>query len=251
MKMEIVPQVRNAFKGFESVIEDAYASNDPDDVLTRAYFSIIELLQGCTGTGRNVVKFSEFFYVMYVKKYLEEKLKDGKLSVKFKEEQTKKSYSLFFTYEKNGKNLILKSDLSVKEAGISRRPDIFVGIQEREDTIRPIAILEIKLHQSEKSINGLIERFKHIKDSIINKFPGMKGNELPYFAWLYLRHEMYLKQDFGDKIKEFRELSKSNHFAVVNNITRWDENNYDSTFDGEINEILEKIVGKIKASTDF
>ncbi len=250
-KMKIVPQISKVFKEFESIIEDAYDSSSPDDVLIRAYFSMIELLKKFTGTGRNVVKFSEFFYVMYVKKYLEENLSDEKLSIKFEEKNTERANSLFFTYGKSGKTLILKSDLSVNEAGISIRPDIFVGIQEKEDIIRPIAIFEIKLHQSKKSIIGLIERFNRIKESVSNRFPGMKENELPYFAWLYLRHEMYLKQDFGEKIKEFRKLSKSNHFVVVNNITRWDENNYDSTFDGGINKILEKIVGKIKASTDF
>ena len=246
-----VPQISKIFDDFESIIEDALASSCPDDILTRAYFSMIELLKKFTGTGRNVVKFSEFFYVMYVKKYLEEKLSDEKLRVKFEEKNTKERRSLFFAFEHNGKKLILKSDLSVKEAGISRRPDIFVGIQEKEDIIRPIAIFEIKLHQSEKSISILIKRFKQIKKSIINKFPEMKENELPCFVWLYLRYEMYLKQDFGRQIKEFRELSRNNHFVVVNSITQWDENKYESFFEGGINEILEKIVGKIRASNHF
>jgi len=250
--MKIVPQICKAFEEFESVIEDAYHSSCPDDVLTRAYFSMLELLKKFTGTGRNVVKFSEFFYVRYVKKYLEEKLSEEKLRVKFEEKNTKGTKSLFFTYEHNEKKLILKSDLSVKEAGISIRPDIFVGIQEDENTIRPIAIFEIKLHQSEKSIKRLIERFKRIKDSMVKKFPEMKENELPCFAWLYLRHEMYEKQDFGKEIEEFRELSKCNHFVVVNNITQWDDkNNYESSFEGGINVILEEIVKKIRANNDF
>lgn len=250
--MKIVPQISKVFDEFESVIEDAYRSNCPDDILTRAYFSMLELSKKFTGTGRNIVKFSEFFYVRYVKKYLEEKLSDEKVSVKFKEKNIKGEKSLFFTSEHNGKKLILKSDLSVKEAGISIRPDIFIGIQENENTIRPIAIFEIKLHQTEKSINKLIERFKRIKKSVFKRFPEMKENELPCFAWLYLRHEMYLKQDFSKQIKEFRELSKSNHFVVVNNITLWDEdNNYESSFEGEINLILQEIVRKIKANNHF
>ena len=158
---------------------------------------MLELSIKFTCTGRNIVKFSEFFYVMYVKKYLEEKLSEEKLIVKFKEKNTKGTKSLFFTSEHNGKKLILKSDLSVKEAGIFIRPDIFVGIQEDENTIRPVAIFEIKLHQTEKSINKIIERFKRIKESVLKRFPEMKENELPCFAWLYLRHEMYLKQDFS------------------------------------------------------
>lgn len=79
----------------------------------------------------------------------------------------------------------------------------------------------------------------------------MKESDLPYFVWLYLRHEMYLKQDFSEKIEEFRELSKSNHLVVVNSITGWDENNYDPNFTGGINIIMEKIVGKIRASNHF
>jgi hypothetical protein len=62
---------------------------------------------------------------------------------------------------------------------------------------------------------------------------------------------MYEKQDFDKKIKEFRELSKSNHFVVVNNITQWDEeNNYESSFEGGINIILQEIVRKIKANNN-
>lgn len=250
--MKIVPQISKVFDEFESIIEDAYRSSCPDDVLTRAYFSMIELSIKFTGTGRNIVKFSEFFYLRYIKKYLEEKLSEEELIVKFKEKNTKGKKSLFFTSEYNGKRLILKSDLSVKEAGISIRPDIFVGIQEDENTIRPIAIFEIKLHQTEKSINKLIERFKRIKESVLKRFPKMKENELPCFAWIYLRHEMYLKQDFSKQIEEFRELSKSNHFVVVNNITQWDDENiYKSSFEGEINVILQEIVRKIKDSNDF
>lgn len=245
--MKIIPQISKIFDEFESVIEDAYRSSCPDDVLTRAYFSMLELLKKFTGTGRNIVKLSEFFYVRYVIKYFEEKLSEEELVVKFKEKNTKGAKSFFFTSEHIGKKLILKSDLSVKEAGLSIRPDIFVGIQEDENTIRPIAIFEIKLHQTEKSINNLIERFKQIRESILGRFPKMKENELPCFAWLYLRHEKYEKQDFSNQIKEFRELSKSNHFVVVNNITLWDEdNNYKSSFDGEINLILQEVVRKIK-----
>jgi len=179
-------------------------------------------------------------------------LSEGELIVKFKEKNIKGAKSLFFTSEYIRKKLILKSDLSVKEAGISIRPDMFVGIQEDENTIRPIAIFEIKLHQTEKSINKLIERFKRIKESVLKRFPEMKENDFPCFAWLYLRHEMYLKQDFSKQIKEFRELSKNNHFVVVNNITLWDEYNYyESSFEGEINVILQEVVRKIKANNDF
>ena len=65
-----IPKIKEIFKILESIIDDAYDSELPDDILIRAYFTIIELLQNYTGTGRNVVKFSEFFYVRYIKKYL-------------------------------------------------------------------------------------------------------------------------------------------------------------------------------------
>ena len=54
-------QNKDAFNTFESIIDDAYDSKLPDDILIRAYFSIIELLKKYTGAGRNVVGFSEFF----------------------------------------------------------------------------------------------------------------------------------------------------------------------------------------------
>lgn len=251
MKMEIVPQIREAFEIIDSVVKDAYASNDPEDILTRAYFSMLVVLRQYACTGNNIEKFSEFFYFRYVKYYLEKKLNNEKLKVELKEKDIAGTITKFFSFEHEGKRLILKSDLPVNEAGISGRPDIFVGIQEEEHTIRPIAIFEVKIaHKKEEPINKLMERFKQLKESVVAKFPDMTEKEMPVFAWLYLNHAMYKNQDFSEKINEFCNLPDGNHFVVVHNVTRWD-NNYERFFTGKINTIMEKIVEKIRAYNYF
>ncbi len=251
MKMKIVPQIRDALKILDSVIEDAYSSDEPDDVLARAYFSMIEVLRHYVCTANNAGKFSEFFYFRYVKYYLEKNLSKNGLKVEFKEKQIQNLKSSYFRSECNGKKLILKSDLSAKKAGISGRPDIFVGIQEDEHSVRPIAIFEIKVAPKEDiTIMNLIERFKKFKESVIAKFPGMTEKELPYFVWVYLNHALYANVDRRDFIKEFCNLSSDNHCVVIHNVTQWDNNDYKYTFTGEINTIMEKIVEKIRAN-DF
>ncbi len=236
--MEKLNKIIEVFEKLDSIIDDAYNSKLPDDLLIRAYFSIIELLQMYTGTGRNVMGFSEFFYMRYVKKYLE-----NKLGVRFEEKNVEKRNSKTFSVEFNGKKLILLSDISIKEAGISVRPDIFIGIQTEKDIIHPIAIFEIKLHQEEKDIEILIRRFSEMRVKIKNKFTGMKDDDLPYFVWLYIRYEKYLNQNYEDKIKQFQAIE--NHYTVINYITEWYKSNIIPK-EGGINIVLQKIVQKIE-----
>ncbi len=81
-----------------------------------------------------------------------------------------------------------------------------------------------------------------MRDDFANKF---SGDELPYFVWLYLRYEKYLKQDYEEEIAQFKSLSKNN-LIVVNEITEWTINSYKSNIKGGINSILNKIVRKIE-----
>ena len=236
--MEKLNKIIEVFKKLDSIIDDAYNSKLPDDLLIRAYFSIIELLQEYTGTGRNVMGFSEFFYMRYVKKYLE-----NKLGVRFEEKNVEKRNSKTFSAEYNGKKLILLSDISIREAGISNRPDIFIGIQTEKDKILPIAIFEIKLHQEKKDIDVLLSRFSEMRVKIKNKFTGMKDDDLPYFVWLYIRYEKYLNQNYEDKIKQFQAIE--NHYTVINYITEWYKSNIIPK-EGGINIVLQKIVQKIE-----
>lgn len=78
--MERIPKIDEAFELFESIVDDAIDSSAPDDILIRSYFSIVELLIKLTGTGRHATKFSEFFYVRYIKKYLEKFLPSSHFS---------------------------------------------------------------------------------------------------------------------------------------------------------------------------
>ncbi|KKK91146.1 hypothetical protein LCGC14_2715900 [marine sediment metagenome] len=236
-KMKKINKIIEVFEKLESIIDDAYNSKLPDDILIRAYFTIIELLQDYTGTGRGVTGFSEFFYVRYIKKYLE-----NKLGVRFEERNVERRNSKTFSAEYNGKKLILSSDKAVKEAGIYIRPDVFIGIQKEKGVIHPLAIFEIKLHQEEKDIEIIIRRFSDLRDKIKNKFTGMKDNDLPYFIWLYLRYEKYLNQNYEDKIKQFQAIE--NNFTVINYITEWYKSNIEPR-EGGINIILQKIIQKI------
>ena len=237
--MEIIPKINDAFELFESIIDDAIDSSTPDDILIRSYFSIIELLQNYTGTGSNATKFSEFFYVRYVKKYLETHLE--KLS--FIKENIKGKKTKRFVARYKGKRIILSSDIPIKKAGISEKPDIFIGTEKKDGLIYPFAIFEIKLHQDKKQLAPLIKRFLKMRDDFVNKFP---GDELPYFVWLYLRYSTHEKQDYEEEITQFKSLSKNN-LILVNEIKEWNVNSYDSNIKGGINSILQKIIKKIKS----
>jgi len=236
--MERITKINEAFELFESIVNDAIDSSSPDDILIRSYFSIVELLIKFTGTGSHATKFSEFFYVRYVKKYLETHLE--KLSLI--EEGIKGTYTKRFVALYKGKKLILSSDLPIPSADISEKPDIFVGIEKENGTIHPLAIFEIKLHQDKKDLAPLIKRFLKFKDDFENKFAGY---DIPYFVWLYLRYEKYKKQDYEEEIAQFKSLSKSN-LMVVNEITEWTITSYKSNIRGGINSILNKIVKKIE-----
>ena len=236
--MEKIPKINEAFELFESVIDDAIDSSAPDDILIRSYFSIVELLIKSTCTGKYATKFSEFFYMRYVKKYLETRLE----KFSFTEEAIKGRSSPRFAALYKGKKVILSSDIPIQSAGISESPDIFVGIEKEDGIIHPIAIFEIKLHQDKSDLARLIKRFLKMRDDFADKF---SGNELPYFVWLYLRYEKYLKQDYEEEIAQFKSLSKNN-LIVVNEITEWTINSYKSNIRGGINSILKKIVRKIE-----
>ena len=236
--MEKLNKIVEVFEKLDSIIDDAYNSKLPDDILIRAYFSIIELLQLYTGAGRNVMGFSEFFYVRYIKKYLE-----NKLGIIFEERNFKERNSRTFSADYNGKKLFLSSDTAIKEAGISIRPDVFIGIQVEKDLIHPLAIFEIKLHQEEKDIEKLVRRFSDLRNKIKIKFIGMKDDDLPYFVWLYIRYEKYLNQNYEDKIKQFQAIEKN--FTVINYLTDWYKSDIEPE-EGGINIILQKIVLKIK-----
>ena len=239
--MERIPKIDEAFELFESIIDDAIGSSTPDDILIRSYFSIVELLIKLTGTAKHATKFSEFFYVRYVKKYLETRLE----KFIFTEEAIKRRSSPRFAALYKGKKVILSSDIPIKSADISESPDIFVGIEKENGIIHPIAIFEIKLHQDKKrnQLATLIKRFSKMRDDFANKF---SGTELPYFVWLYLRYEKYKKQDYEEEIAQFKSLSNHNNLIVVNEITEWTNNSYKSNIRGGINSILEKIVRKIE-----
>ena len=236
--MERIPKINEVFELFESIIDDAIDSSAPDDILIRSYFSIVELLIKSTCTGKYATKFSEFFYMRYVKKYLETRLE----KFSFTEEAIKGRSSPRFAALYKGKKVILSSDIPIQRAGISESPDIFVGIEKENGIIHPIAIFEIKLHQDKSDLATLIKRFLKMKDDFENKF---SGYELPYFVWLYLRYEKYLKQDYEEEITQFKSLSENN-LIVVNEITEWTTNSYKSNIKGGINSILEKIVRKIE-----
>lgn len=236
--MEKIPKINEAFELFESVIDDAIDSSTPDDILIRSYFSIVEILIKSTCTGKYATKFSEFFYVRYVKKYLETRLE----KFSFTEEAIKGRSSPRFAALYKGKKVILSSDIPIQSAGISESPDIFVGIEKEDGIIHPIAIFEIKLHQDKSDLARLIKRFLKMRDDFADKF---SGNELPYFVWLYLRYEKYLKQDYEEEIAQFKSLSKNN-LIVVNEITEWTINSYKSNIRGGINSIIKKIVRKIE-----
>ncbi|TKJ26814.1 MAG: hypothetical protein CEE42_04345 [Promethearchaeota archaeon Loki_b31] len=48
MKKILIPKIKDAFNMFDSIIDDAYDSKLPDDILIRVYFSIMHLANTST-----------------------------------------------------------------------------------------------------------------------------------------------------------------------------------------------------------
>jgi len=216
----------------ESNIDDALESDNPDDILKKAYFLLIDYLKEYTCIGRHATEFSEFFYVRFILKYLEKHLR-----VKFKPQDFEKRKSVYITASIEGKELILSSDNSFKTAGISINPDIFIGIKTDEQTVYSIAIFEIKLHQNEKNIENLITRFSILQNDLKHRFPNLWNMRLSYMVWLYLRYENYEGQTFEEEFTQFKN-SIDNSFLMVNIITEWTNDNYTNKVepqDGGIN----------------
>ncbi|MHA1328524.1 MAG: hypothetical protein ACTSRH_14595, partial [Promethearchaeota archaeon] len=245
-----IPQIRESFIKLDSIVEKALESNKPDDILTKAYFLFINSLKDLKGTGSNITAFSEFFYVRYVLKYLEKHL-----GIKFKIQHPEKRKSVYFIAPINKNKIFLSSDISIKDAGISIRPDIFVGIKKDEKSIYPIAIFEIKLYQGKYSISRLITRFSKLQNNLKQNKSKLGDEELPYFIWLYLRYARYEGQNFDEELLQFGKLIK-NSWLLVNEITKWTFDKYENDIkcykkvnkvpNGSINTILKEIAKKIQ-----
>jgi len=245
-----IPQIHESFIKLDSIVEKALESNKPDDILTKAYFLFIHSLKELKGTGRNITALSEFFYVRYVLKYLEKHL-----GIKFKTQHPKKRKSVYFIASINKNKIFLSSDISIKDAGISKMPDIFVGIKKDEKSIYPIAIFEIKLHQSKKKISNLITRFLNYQDDLKQNKSNLWNEGLPYFIWLYQNYARYEGQNFDEEFLQFRKSIK-NSWLLVNEITKWTSDKYENYIkcynkdskvpNGSINTILKEIAKKIQ-----
>jgi len=178
----------------DNIIEKAIEFKDeyPDEYLTSTHFAFRETLNETTGTGRGITGFSELWYFLYIKKFLEKSLK-----IEFESIKTHAPKGVHHHYEANckrkGNKLILSSDISIesnfklKISNKKIKPDIFIGIQKNDMEIIPVAIFEIKLHQKKpQDIEGVVDRFVEMKNTL-----NANNTDLPFFIFLYLQHSLY------------------------------------------------------------
>ena len=235
----------------DSIIEKTFESEGkyPDEYLTSTHFAFREMFNETRGTGRGIEGFSELWYFLYIKKFLERFLK-----ITFKTIKTVKPKGVHHHYEANykGNKLVLCSDIPIESNfklkihnKSSTRPDIFIGIKKNNTEIIPIAIFEIKLYQeSAQEIEGVVNRFIEMKD-VLN----VNNTDLPFFIFIYLQHSQYEfdkeKQDrFNIQLKRFKNLFGKD-MLMVNRISKWDKEGYENKIEGSIYHIMDKIISFI------
>ncbi len=207
------------------------------------------MLNETKGTGRGIEGFSELWYFLYIKKFLERFLK-----IEFENIRTATPKTIHHHYEANykGNKLILSSDISIEsnfKLKISNKskikPDIFIGIKKKNMEIIPIAIFEIKLYQeSAQKIEGVVNRFIEMKDTL-----NVDNSDPPFFIFLYLQHSQYdfnkEKQDrFNIQLKRFKNLFGED-MLMINRISKWNEEGYENIIEGSIYQIMNKIISFI------
>ena len=236
----------------DSIIEKAFEFEDKyiDEYLISTHFAFRETFNETTGTGRGITGFSELWYFLYIKRFLERFLK-----IEFETIRTATPKTIHHHYEANykGNKLILSSDISIEsnfKLKISNKskikPDIFIGIKKNNMEIIPVAIFEIKLYQeSAQKIESVVNRFIEMKDTL-----NTDNMDLPFFIFLYLQHSQYTfskeEQDkFNIQLKRFESLFGKKMLMIINRISKWDREGPKNKIEGSIYQIMGKIVSLI------
>ena len=220
-----------------------------DEYLITTHFAFREMLNKTTGTGRGITGFSELWYFLYIKKFLEKFLK-----IEFVPIRTA-TKTVHHHYEANckGNKLVLSSDISIEsnfKLKISNKskikPDIFIGIKKNTMEIIPVAIFEIKLYQeSPQDIEGVVDRFVEMKNTL-----NANNTDLPFFIFLYLQHSQYestirqKQNEFNVQLERFKRLFGED-VLVINRISKWDKEGYENKIEGSIHLITSLITDKI------
>jgi len=238
----------------DSIIEKALEFGDdyPDEYLISTHFEFKEMFKKTKGTARRIEGFSELWYFLYIKKFLERFLK-----IEFETIKTQTNKLVHYHYEANykGNKLILSSDLSIQtnfklkiHNKSKTRPDIFIGIKRNNMKIIPVAIFEIKLFQrTPQHIEKLVNRFIEMKDTL-----NIDNADLPFFIFLYLQHSQYTfklekENKFNIQLERFKTLF-GKEMLMINRISKWDKNGYENKIEGSIYQIMDKIVSFINES---
>ncbi len=231
----------------DNIIEKTFEFKCPDEYLISTHFAFREVLNKTKGSGRGIEGFSELWYLLYIKKFLEKFLK-----IEF---ENKKEESHYYEAIFNGNKLILSSDIPIHtnfklqiHNDTQIRPDIFIGIKRDKLEIIPVAILEIKLYQEDS---------QDIEEKVVNRFIEMKdtlnknNTDLPFFIFLYLQHSQYKfkneekRSNFNIQLKRFKSLF-GEEMLMVNRILKWDTK-YENKIEGSINQIMDKIILKLNS----
>lgn len=235
-----------------NIIEEAIGLEDksPDEFLISLHFSFRQMLKKVTGTARRIEGLSELWYFLYIKKFLEKRLK-----VQFKTKELRVRDLVHYHFEAPYKDieLVLSSDISLEvnfdlkiHSSRKIRPDIFIGLRKRDMTVIPIAIIEIKLHQEDaNNIKEVVNRFIDMRNNLTNQ-----NIPLPYFIFLYMQHSQYKfktdKQDkFNVQLERFKGVSTKSRL-VVNRISKWEKIFPENKIEGSIYQFMTEVISSLE-----
>ncbi len=241
-------------KTIHSIVEKTFEFDDDqvDEYLISTHFAFRETFNKTTGTGRGITGFSELWYFLYIKRFLERVLK-----IEFVPIKKVDANGVHHHYEANheGRKLILSSDISVESNFKLKihhskiKPDIFIGIKRNDMEIIPVAIFEIKLYlEDSQKVEKVVNRFIEMKSTL-----NASNTHLPFFIFLYLQHSLYKSKikskqnEFNVQLERFKSLF-GKEMLMINIISKWEKEDPENEIDGSVHQIMGKIVSFIKES---
>ncbi|MBA7529848.1 hypothetical protein ES705_22047 [subsurface metagenome] len=198
---------------FNTIIN--YALNDiehADEIIIDTFTRFRENMKEWKGKAPLITGIIELLYFEYIKRYLQKSLEINK----FRKQQSgdPKNPVYIFRSEYNDKEIILCSDIQIGEKNhiqlklrhpdtdepLKIQPDIFIGLEDKNSEVIPIAFIEIKLYTSMKDFREYVfKRFENLKESLKLHYSAYN----PYFV--VINAEAYKSDSFDREFEEFQK----------------------------------------------
>lgn len=246
---------------FEEIVNSAVNNVEKsDEILIDTFSRLKENMKEWKGKAPLMTGIIELLYFEYIKRYIQKKL--GINNYNRYQSGDPKSPVYLFKARYNSNTIILSSDIQIGEKNhiklklrhpetdetIKIQPDIFIGLEDKDSKIIPIAFIEIKLYTDVKKFrNSVFKRFKDLKESLELYYP----TNIPYF--IVLNIEAYKSKQFDSEFDDFQKIFDQFLYMKRDwDPSMWDKDKkaWKTPIKGQkIHQISDKIVALIKERT--